>query len=196
MSSVGLLGFVVLPAITMTLVYQPILERLSMALVSTYAKADITKRISAAIVDALLIATLLILFRSSESLVYLIAGGAYLLLRDAVAGRSVGKFFCSLVVINLETGRPCGHVASVRRNALFLLPGANVAAAFFEARTIVRDPQGQRLGDRLALTQVVEGFGARDVVSSAQEWWLDFLAQLDGNPRRRRRVPAKQVIES
>jgi hypothetical protein len=191
MSSVGLLGFVVLPAITMTLVYQPILERLSMALVSAYAKADITRRVSAAIVDALLIATLLILFRSSESLVYLIAGGAYLLLRDGVAGRSVGKFFCSLVVVNLETGRPCGHIGSVRRNALFLLPGANVAAAFLEARTIVRDPPGQRLGDRMALTQVVEGFGARDVVSSAQEWWLDFLAQLDGNPRRRRRLPAK-----
>jgi hypothetical protein len=47
------------------------------------------------------------------------------------------------------------------------------------------------LGDRLALTQVVEGFGAKDVVSSAQEWWLDFLSQLDGTPRRRRRVPAK-----
>jgi uncharacterized RDD family membrane protein YckC len=196
MNSVGLLGFVVLPAITMTLVYQPILERLSVALVSAYPKADVAKRVSAAIVDALLIATLLILFRSSESVAYLVAGGAYLLLRDGVAGRSVGKFFCSLVVVNLETGRPCGQIGSVRRNALFLLPGANVVAAFLEARTIVRDPQGQRLGDRLALTQVVEGFGAKDVVSSAQEWWLDFLSQLDGTPRRRRRVPAKQVIES
>jgi len=191
MNSVGLLGFVVLPAITMTLVYQPILERLSVALVSAYAKADLAKRVSAAIVDALLIATLLILFRSSESVAYLIAGGAYLLLRDGVAGRSVGKFFCSLVVVNLETGRPCGQIGSVRRNALFLLPGANVVAAFLEARTIVRDPQGQRLGDRLALTQVVEGFGAKDVVSRAQEWWLDFLSQLDGTRRRRRRVPAK-----
>jgi hypothetical protein len=61
-------------------------------------------------------------------------GAAYLLLRDSRAGRSVRKFSCGLVVIDLATGRPCGRGASVRRNAL-LLPGANVGAVFFEAAT-------------------------------------------------------------
>ena len=108
-----------------------------------------------------------------------------------MSGRSVGKFLCGLVVISLDTGRPCGRGASISRNALLLLPGANVVAAFLEARTIVRDPYGQRLGDRFAFTQVVEGFGAKDVVSAIQAWWLDFLAQLDGELRKRDRDRTK-----
>jgi|KBSSwiStaDraftv2_1062776.scaffolds.fasta_scaffold46676_2 uncharacterized RDD family membrane protein YckC len=191
MSDSLLFGFVVLPGVTLGLVYHPILARLSVALVSPYAKADVAKRISAAMIDGLLIGATLELYRNSELLIYLFLGGAYLLLRDAVAGRSVGKFFCGLVVINLESGRPCGRKASISRNALLLLPGANVVALFLEAATIVRDPQGQRLGDRLAWTQVVEGFGARDAVRAAQAWWLDFIGHLEGNPRARGRAPVR-----
>jgi len=33
---------------------------------------------------------------------------------------------------------------------------------------VVRDPQGERLGDRLAETQVVDGFGARELVKTLQ----------------------------
>ncbi len=163
-------GFVLLPAITLALVYYPMLAKVSVALVSPYAKADLTRRVLAAAVDGMLVATLLALYGSSTSLFYVFAGAAYLLLRDAVGGRSVGKFACGLVVISLATGRPCGRGASLSRNVLFVLPGANIIAAFLEAATVVRDPQGQRLGDRLALTQVVEGFGARDVVAAVQHW--------------------------
>ena len=45
-------------------------------------------------------------------------------------------------------------------------------AIFLEARTIVVDPQGQRLGDRLAQTQVIGGAGARDLVKSVQDWLM------------------------
>jgi uncharacterized RDD family membrane protein YckC len=186
-----LFGFVLFPAITLSLIYHPILAKLSVGLVSPYAKADVMKRMFAAMVDGTLVVTTLVLYRISESLAYLLIGAAYLLLRDAMAGRSVGKFFCGLVVVNLLTGRPCGWGATMNRNALLLLPGANLVAAFLEAATIVRDPLGQRLGDRFATTQVVEGFGAKDVVTAVQEWWLDFIEQLDGNPRKPARVPAK-----
>ncbi|HYR90974.1 MAG TPA: RDD family protein [Terriglobia bacterium] len=179
MSGRVLLTFILLSAITLALAYRPILARLSVGLVSPYAKADVTKRLFAAAVDGMLVATALVPYLNSESLVCLLAGAGYLLLRDAVRGRSVGKFVCGLMVINLETGRPCGCGPSVNRNLIFLLPGANVAAAFLEAGTILRDPQGQRLGDRFALTQVVEGFGARDVVAAVQEWWLAFIFHLD-----------------
>ena len=54
--------------------------------------------------------------------------------------------------------------------------------------TILRDPQGQRLGDRLTQTQVVEGVGARDLASSAFEWWQAFMARLEKDPGRRRRA--------
>ena len=74
------------------------------------AKADVTKRLFAATIDGMLVATTLGLYRSSESLLYGLVGAAYVLLQDAMSGRSVGKFFCGLVVINLETGRRFGRV--------------------------------------------------------------------------------------
>jgi len=185
------IGLVLLPAITLGVVYHPILSRFSVALASPYAKADVTKRMFAATIDGLLVLATLVLYRNSGQLVYVFVGAAYLLLRDAAGGRSVGKFFCGLVVINLESGRPCGRSGSISRNALLLLPGANIVAAFLEASTIMSDPLGQRLGDRLAWTQVVEGFGARDVVSAVQQWWLDFLGHLEGDPRKRSREPVR-----
>ena len=189
MSNGVLVSFSLLSAITLALAYHPILAKLSLGLVSPYAKADVTKRLLAAAVDGMLIAS--VLYRSSESLFYVVAGAAYLLLRDAMSGRSVGKFVCGLDVINLGTGRPCGSGASVSRNVLFLLPGANVIAAFLEAATIVRDPQGQRLGDRFALTQVVEGFGAKDLVTGVQQWLLVLIEQLGDKVRKPGRVPVK-----
>ncbi len=60
-------------------------------------------------IDGLLVTTTLILYLKSEFLLYLFIGALYLLLRDAIAGRSVGKFLCGLVVIDLKTGRPCGQ---------------------------------------------------------------------------------------
>jgi uncharacterized RDD family membrane protein YckC len=191
MSSSLLVGFVLLPGITLGLAYHPILARLSLALVSPYAKASVEKRALAATIDGLLVTTTLVLYLSSKFLPYLLIGALYLLLRDGVAGRSVGKFICGLVVINLKTGQPCGRGASISRNALLLLPGANVVATFLEAATIVRDPQGQRLGDRLAWTQVIEGYGAKDLVAAMQAWWLDFVTNLDGNARSRRRAPVR-----
>ena len=189
-----LIGLVMLPAIVFALAYYPILNRLSVALVSPYAKADVAKRLSAVIVDGFLVMSLLGLYRSSGSMLFVIAGAAYLLLRDALWGRSVGKLFCGLVVIHVESRLPCGTWGSVNRNLLLLLPGANIAAAFLETATIVRDPQGQRLGDRFAQTQVVEGLGPKDLVTAVQEWWSDFVGQLDGSPRKPRRVPMKRAL--
>jgi len=95
-------------------------------------------------------------------------------------------------VIDLTTGRVASVSDSVKRNVLLLLPGANVVAIFLEARTIMSDPQGQRLGDRLAHTQVVEGAGARDLVKSFQDWLLSLGDALgDATGRRRRRVPGR-----
>lgn len=196
MSGSVLLGWIVLPSITLALAYHPILARLSVALVSPYPKANLGRRACAAMIDGIPIAITLALYVNSKWLVFVVIGAAYLLLRDSIAGRSVGKFVCGLVVINIETGLPCAHGASIKRNALLLLPGTNVVVAFLEALTIVRDPHGQRLGDRLAWTQVVEGFGAREVVTAVQAWWLDFVAHLDGTPRRRRRVPLRSSAAS
>ena len=186
-----LLIFSLFSAITLALAYRPILTKLSIALASPYPKADMRKRFFAAMVDGTLVGMALIFYRNSQLPAYLVAAAAYLLLRDAAGGRSVGKFLCGLVVINLATGRPCGWGPCVGRNVLFVLPGANVIAVFLETATIVRDPQGLRLGDRFALTQVVEGFGAKDVVTAVQEWWPDFIGRLDRNSRKPRRAPVR-----
>src|SRR4029453_7115505 len=132
MNTTLLVGLVLLPAVVFALAYHPILNRLSLGLVSQYAKADVTKRLSAIAVDGLLMMSALVLYRSSESPLYLLAGAVYLLLRDGMAGRSVGKFCFGLVVIQVETGLPCGRWGSINRNLLLLLPGANIAAAFLE----------------------------------------------------------------
>jgi hypothetical protein len=48
----------------------------------------------------------------------------------------------------------------------------------------MRDPQGQRLGDRLAQTQVVEGAGVAELVKELEEWLLAFNAGLSRGRRR------------
>jgi hypothetical protein len=177
------LGFFVLPALAFALGYFPALNRLTVALVSPYARADVRKRLYAAAVDSLLVATTAVFSQILQSPWYLVAGALYLLLRDSVQGQSLGKLLFGLVVISLETGRPATIVSSVQRNLLFLLPGANVPAAFLETMTLVRDVQGQRLGDRLAHTQVIDGFGVKDLARS----WLDWLTSLWPELHRARR---------
>ncbi len=176
-----------LSAILFAVSYSRLLERMFPGLASPYPKADIGRRFLSGMVDALLVMTAWILFRYYESPVYLFVGLLYIVLKDSLLGRSVGKFCFGLVVIDLHTGYPCGRVSSAKRNILFLVPGLNMSAAFLELMTVVRDPQGQRLGDRLAQTQVVEGLGARDLASAFQRWWRDFLDRLERTPRRSRR---------
>jgi uncharacterized RDD family membrane protein YckC len=152
------------------IVYLPILMRHPKAIVSPYAKADVRKRASAAIADGLLVATCAVLYGTQDSLLFIGIGSAYLLLRDAlfIPGQSIGKFLFGLRVINLDHGRPCTRVHSAQRNFILLVPGLNVVAAVLETRAIVRDPQGQRLGDTLANTQVVEGASVKELASSLQ----------------------------
>jgi hypothetical protein len=185
---------VMLPSVLFTLLYFPALKR-SLALVSPYPKANLFKRACGAAVDGLLVASLGVAYWKVGTVSYAVAALLYLLLRDAFVGQSLGKFLVGQVVIHVDTGQRCALAGSITRNLFLILPGANVVAIVLEARTLVRDPQGQRLGDRLAHTQVIEGLGARDVVKDVQEWWASFLAELPGAAgrpdRRRRPVPVR-----
>ena len=186
-----ILAVLVVAAITFALAYSSIGTYVTRGLISPYAKADVRKRLTAASIDGLLVATLCLFYWILDAPLYLALAAVSLLLRDAIGGQSIGKIFLGLVVIDLHSGRVSSLSGSIRRNFLFLLPGANLVAIFLEARTIISDPQGQRLGDRLAQTQVVEGAGAKDLVKSLQDWLLslgDALGDAAGR-RRRRRVP-------
>ena len=178
-----MLGFV-LPALLFAAVYFPTVTQLSVALVSPYVKADVRKRLFAATIDGIPVIVTWLLYQDSGFPLFLAIGAGFLLLRDSIRGQSPGKLLLGLVVINLETGRPCTPKDSVWRSAVFLVPGANVVAVFLEPITIVRDPQGQRLGDKLAQTQVIEGLGVRDLAASLQRWWLRVLGELNPGGRR------------
>lgn len=176
---------------TFAVMYSSMLTKLSRGLVSPYVKVDVRRRLYAAAVDGLLTVSLVTVSWTAGSLSWAALAAAYALLRDSFNGRSVGKFLVGLVVISLETGRPVSWAASTKRNIIFLIPGANVAALVLEARTVMQDPQGQRLGDRVALTQVIDGFGARELA----RWFSDLLQSVGGQPDvpvgRRRREPAR-----
>ena len=188
MDSTVFAGVFVFPALAFALAYFPMVSKFSRGLASSYAKADVAKRFAAATIDGLIVISLGLLYWTEGSWLAAAAGATYVLLRDSVNGQSVGKFLVGLVVISLETGRPASFGGSARRNLLFLLPGANVVAIFLEARTVVRDRQGQRLGDTLAQTQVVEGFGAKELVRSFQDQLMGIGDGLGSASGRRRRA--------
>jgi len=174
---VNLVGYAIVPAVVFGLAYFPIVTYLARGLVSSYSKVDLRRRFLAAAVDVSLVVTSVSLYTATGAVPFLVGAAAYVAIRDAIAGRSVGKFLFGLMVIHLESGRPAGGMASMRRNLLFLLPGANLVALGLESLMIVRDPQGQRLGDRLAQTQVVEGFTVGELARGLAEWWRRFLPE-------------------
>jgi len=165
-------------AVLFGLVYFPTLKYLSVGIVTPYAKVDVRKRLLAAWLDGIPAIAAWFLYRNTGFL----WGGAvavlYLLLRDGIGGQSLGKLLVGLVVVNVQTGRMCSWKESALRNVFVLIPGANVMAIFLESITLIRDPQGQRLGDRLAHTQVIEGLGAKDLATSFQEWWMSVFGNL------------------
>ena len=99
---VGLAGL----AVSFALIYPTVLAKLSLSLASPYAKAELRRRLCAATIDGLLVASIFALYWFSASIAFLAIGAACILLRDAVCGRSLGKFLLGLTVVSLETGRP------------------------------------------------------------------------------------------
>lgn len=152
---------------------QPVVPPLSMQ------KADPIKRILALLVDAA-IAAVLCLFPFLGHLL----GGAYLLLRDALpipalGNRSVGKKLFALGLIKPTIGQDPrqDYWISIQRNWMFalgpliyflvfipflgwlldlLLVSASIIFCIVETVMIFTDPQGIRIGDRMAGTQVIE----------------------------------------
>src|SRR5262245_55549305 len=99
MSDGDAITFVVASAVLFAPVYFLAVTKLSRGLVSPYPKADVRRRLFAATVDILVLLTSLLLYQSSQSVLFVLAGGVYLLLKDAVRGQSLGKLFFGLVVI-------------------------------------------------------------------------------------------------
>ncbi len=186
MSLSSILGFVIVPALGFAVIYFPALTHFTLALISPYPKAEIARRMNAALIDVSLAVTAVLVYQRLDSLWILAAGAGYLLFRDAVGGRSIGKLLLGLVVVNIATGAPATFRESIKRNLIFLLPGANLTAIVLEAITIQRDAQGCRLGDRIAQTQVIHGLGAREMAAAFHEWWANVMLHSSQGRRRRK----------
>jgi uncharacterized RDD family membrane protein YckC len=140
------------------------------------AKADLTKRVIAAVIDAVI--------GGVVSIIPVVGGlvaAAYWLCRDGLDiefmdRRSLGKKVMKLRPVT-QDGAPMDLVRSLRRNWMFgiggivsllmfipivgwllIIPVALVALGLgvMEIFLVVTDPKGQRLGDRTASTQVIE----------------------------------------
>jgi uncharacterized RDD family membrane protein YckC len=139
-------------------------------------KADLVKRAVAAIIDAVI--------GSVINLIPVVGGlvaGAYWLFRDGLDlefmdRRSIGKKIMRLRPVTLD-GRPMDPATSAARNWMFAVGGvvallfwipfigwllivpvaiAGLILGIVELVLVLTDPQGRRLGDRIAKTQVIE----------------------------------------
>jgi uncharacterized RDD family membrane protein YckC len=77
--------------------------------------------------------------------------------KDARAnGQSIGKKLCGLMVVNVETGAPCGLGQSIGRALVHaLLNGIPFIGWLIEPLAVVTTLDGRRFGDRAAGTQVI-----------------------------------------
>lgn len=160
------LPFIALGAAAFVAAHPLLLKAQQSVLTSPYPRAPDSRRFYAGVIDLVLSLTIASYSISLNSPLPLFIAAAYVLLRDGCLGRSVGKVLLSLMVIQVRDSQPAGLVSSVLRNMMFVIPGVNLSALVLEPITIARDLQGQRLGDHLAGTQVVMGYGARELAES------------------------------
>lgn len=129
---------------------------------STAARAGLTRRMMAEVIDRLIPLPFVSFFFPMWTLVVV----AYHLVCDGTpSGRSLGKWVCRLRVISTGTGAPCG----IARSAMRRLPTAITQAAYcawmmipfvvafelFLLAMVWLNPTGRRLEDYIAGTQVI-----------------------------------------
>jgi len=135
-------------------------------------KAAILNRVIAKSIDFLIIAALLEIIPRAGYFI----GLAYLLIGDGLfEGRSLGKRLIGPRVILCETGKACSFRESIIRNFIFaigyiifgILRVIPLIGSFFsiiimviilslESLIMLGNEKGMRLGDEIAMTQVVE----------------------------------------
>jgi uncharacterized RDD family membrane protein YckC len=136
----------------------------------TTAKADLAKRFIAALIDNVLAALV-----SAIPVVGGIVGAAYILLKDGLDfefmdKRSIGKKLMKLRPVRLD-GAPMDINTSLMRNwplaigsILSIIPllgwiiavPVSLVIGIIELVLVFTDPEGRRLGDKLAGTKVIE----------------------------------------
>lgn len=95
-------------------------------------------------------------------LIFVLLPSGYILLRDALGGKSIGKLLFGLTAVNLAKKRPAGVTDSILRNIIFgflvvpIVGWAIVVALVAVAGAQVLLGHRQRWGDGLARTTVLD----------------------------------------
>jgi uncharacterized RDD family membrane protein YckC len=142
---------------------------------ATTAKADLTKRFIAALIDGVIGGLLSFLVGLAIPFVGGILGAAYILLKDGLDvefmdKRSIGKKLMKLRPVRLDGGAVDINTSIMRNWPLaigsiisiipilgwVLGPLAALVFSIIELVLVLTDPEGRRLGDKLAGTKVIE----------------------------------------
>ena len=91
-------------------------------------------------------------FPAMGALIYIL----YILFRDAKEGRSIGKRWRKICVLNMETQKPAGMYECILRNIFLAIPILGYLAVGVEVYFAAKDQEHRRLGDQFAHTVVVE----------------------------------------
>ena len=111
-----------------------------------FARADWQTRSLAFLIDLIIS---LALFYGLGGLGHFLAM-LYILFRDGIlSGQSIGKKVMGIQVVHTD-GRPVHFVDSSFRNVLFLFYVVFPVAIVIETVALIRNPEHQRLGDRIA----------------------------------------------
>jgi uncharacterized RDD family membrane protein YckC len=124
----------------------------------------VIRRIFAKMIDAIIFFLCVALFGFTG----IILGGTYILLSDTGNGFSAGKKIAGLKVVTTEGKEPSLKASAIRNAPVCLtflsiyIPFLGVLIAFFagsfvilETYLIWKEPDGQRLGDLIASTRVI-----------------------------------------
>ena len=134
-------------------------------------KADVGKRAVAAIIDVVISYVVGLI-----PVIGWLIGAAYMALRDGFTfepfvKQSLGKKLLNLRAVMVETGGSCDYLLSIKRNLPFIIPMIFMVvpvigwiiggilwlvALIIEIVLVITDENGERLGDKIAGTRVIE----------------------------------------
>lgn len=83
-------------------------------------------------------------------IISVLAPTLYLLLKDCIDGKSIGKLFTGLTVFNIREKKPAGISDSILRNGLLIIPLIGPTLAFFQILF-----KNKRWGDEFSNTIVI-----------------------------------------
>ncbi|MFH1288572.1 MAG: RDD family protein [bacterium] len=119
-------------------------------------KANIVNRLLAGAVDFGIAIVIYSVFTKSFK-INIIFSSIFILFRDYLnGGKSLGKIIFNLRTQKMPDGTPSTYRESILRNFFFIIPIINYLMIAVELFLIYWDVNGSRIGDKIAMTQVVD----------------------------------------